>query len=1052
MTEQEPLTRSERLARLEGRLDRLDERLAAVEVRLLGEAPVDETAAPAIPVSPAGWTAPGTALGGALWGSTVTPARAAVEAPASVGDRRCGRCGKPISPYWKGKCNHCGVAFAEVPPVSVVIAGARVAPAAPPAPAAEPVTAAAEAPVPIEAAWLTAIKEAIGWTPGGGWSLQEIEQRVTGRLLAWVGGAAVLIGVIFFLSLAFSSGWVGPELRVLIGLAGGALFIAGSAWLFERGQALLGHVLVAVGLGTISLALLAATRLYGLVPAELALAGSLLSMAAATVIAIRAGSQAVAAFGVVAMLAAPPLLGAPASLATIGFLGTALAATTAIALFRSWSWLPSLAFILTAPQLAVWILGHPDRALGLAGVVAFWALSAVAAGGEEFRHRRGELRVSSAPLLVANAAFLVGAGFLLLDGDATPLRGLFLALVALAHFVLGGYFLRAEGELHPFGMLAVGTGVTAVTMAIPVQFGGPVVALAWAAEAVALAWVFGTRDHRYAGIVAAVLGTLAVAHLVAIEYPVERLIVGLGHPAGAMPFVNGAGLTLGFLLGGLAVAGIFVRSASIRIGLGAAGFALVAYALPFELSGPPLAIGWVAEAVTLAWIRGDAVRFPADARGFADVGGIVLGILGIGHFVLVEYPLWKFSGGGTTAVGAIPFVNGSGLTLALLLVALAAAAYLARSSPVRAALASVGLLLVAYALPFELSGMALLAGWSGLAVLAVALQASVDLVVPRVAPRAGFERARALYLPAILGGVLALADLLNSYLPPGEIGREPLPQIPFVDERSVAAAVAIGAMLLAAFVTRVPAIRAGAIVAATVTAAYLAPFELPVFGVVIGWSALALALALPIRWDRPGARLYTVAAATLAGLGLAVTLTLVAPPARLAVGAGKEIDHPLLLSEASAALAGLIVLAAAGSRRFRGRREGTALAVAGGALAVYLLSIGVVDAFQARLGGPVALEELQKQAQVALSILWAVVGVGAFGGGVLRGLALVREFGLALLALATLKVFVFDLAALDVSYRVLSFIGLGILLLVSAYVYQSLRPGRHGKGGAAPSH
>ena len=348
--------------------------------------------------------------------------------------------------------------------------------------------------------------------------------------------------------------------------------------------------------------------------------------------------------------------------------------------------------------------------------------------------------------------------------------------------------------------------------------------------------------------------------------------------------------------------------------------------------------------------------------------------------------------------------------------------------------------------------MALLAGWSGLAVLAVALQASVDLVVPRVAPRAGFERARALYLPAILGGVLALADLLNSYLPPGEIGREPLPQIPFVDERSVAAAVAIGAMLLAAFVTRVPAIRAGAIVAATVTAAYLAPFELPVFGVVIGWSALALALALPIRWDRPGARLYTVAAATLAGLGLAVTLTLVAPPARLAVGAGKEIDHPLLLSEASAALAGLIVLAAAGSRRFRGRREGTALAVAGGALAVYLLSIGVVDAFQARLGGPVALEELQKQAQVALSILWAVVGVGAFGGGVLRGLALVREFGLALLALATLKVFVFDLAALDVSYRVLSFIGLGILLLVSAYVYQSLRPGRHGKGGAAPSH
>lgn len=750
MTEQEPLTRSERLARLEERLDRLERQLRALEARLPETAPAVRETRPsevrgiealASEGPPSALrAAPEPARGGAFWGPTVTPAGAAVEAPASVGDRRCGRCGKPISPYWKAKCNHCGTAFAEVPPVPVVTAEAPPAPAARPAPEAEPVAAAAEAPVPAEAPWLTALKEAMGWTPGGGWSLREIEQRVTGRLLAWVGGAAVLIGVIFFLSLAFTRGWIGPELRVLIGLAGGSLFVAGSAWLFERGQALLGHVLVAVGLGTISLALLAATRLYGLVPAELALAGSLLSMAAATVIAIRAGSQAVAAFGVVAMLAAPPLLGAEASLATIGFLGTALAATTAIALFRTWSWLPSLAFILTAPQLAVWILGHPDPALGLVGVGAFWALSAVAAGGEEFRHRRGELRVSSAPLLVANAAFLVWAGFLLLDGDATPFRGLFLALVAVAHFGLGGYFLRAEGELHPFGMLALGTGIAAVTMAIPVQFGGPVVALAWAAEAVALAWVFGTRDHRFAGMAAGILGTLAVAHLVAIEYPVERLIVGFVYPSDALPFLNGAGLTLGFLLGGLAVAGIFARSAPIRIGLGAAGFALVAYALPFELSGPPLAIGWVAEAVALAWIRGDADRFPADARGFADAGGIVLGILGIGHFVLVEYPLWSFTLGGKTSADAIPFVNGSGLTLALLLVALAAAAYLARSSPIRVALAAVGLLLVAYALPFEISGIALLAGWGGLTVLAVALQATVDLVVPSAAPRAGFDR------------------------------------------------------------------------------------------------------------------------------------------------------------------------------------------------------------------------------------------------------------------------------------------------------------------------
>jgi len=51
-----------------------------------------------------------------------------------------------------------------------------------------------------------------------------------------------------------------------------------------------------------------------------------------------------------------------------------------------------------------------------------------------------------------------------------------------------------------------------------------------------------------------------------------------------------------------------------------------------------------------------------------------------------------------------------------------------------------------------------------------------------------------------------------------------------------------------------------------------------------------------------------------------------------------------------------------------------------------------------------------------------------------------RIFGLALLGLVTLKVFIVDLAALDVAYRVLSFVALGILLLGAAYLYSRLQP------------
>jgi uncharacterized membrane protein len=59
---------------------------------------------------------------------------------------------------------------------------------------------------------------------------------------------------------------------------------------------------------------------------------------------------------------------------------------------------------------------------------------------------------------------------------------------------------------------------------------------------------------------------------------------------------------------------------------------------------------------------------------------------------------------------------------------------------------------------------------------------------------------------------------------------------------------------------------------------------------------------------------------------------------------------------------------------------------------------------------------------------------------VVRWATPVRLGGLALLALATTKVFLYDLASLDATYKVASFIGLGVLLLVSSYAYQRLKP------------
>jgi uncharacterized membrane protein len=101
--------------------------------------------------------------------------------------------------------------------------------------------------------------------------------------------------------------------------------------------------------------------------------------------------------------------------------------------------------------------------------------------------------------------------------------------------------------------------------------------------------------------------------------------------------------------------------------------------------------------------------------------------------------------------------------------------------------------------------------------------------------------------------------------------------------------------------------------------------------------------------------------------------------------------------------------------------------------------VGVVAGFQRLVGGSVPVEELAVQAQVALSVTWTTLGVIALGAGLVTRRTLLRQAGLGLLAVATAKVFVVDLAAMDVAYRALVLAGLGVLLLLGAWVLTRFR-------------
>jgi hypothetical protein len=744
---------------------------------------------------------------------------------------------------------------------------------------------------------------------------------------------------------------------------------------------------------------------------------------------------------------------------TLLFVAAVLVGTTGIALWRSWSWLPPVAFILAAPQAASWIGSGPEPAFGLAGIALFWLLNIVAAGGEAFRRRRDDLSASSATLLLANVAFLVWAGFQVLGGDLTTYRGFFLVLVALAHLGIGGYFVVRDGERNLFGLLAIGTGIAALTMAAPIQLGAPAVPIAWTAEAVALAWLAARRGHPYSAVVSGLLYAMAGAYLVSLYIDLEPPLTGVA-------FANATGATLGFFAAGIAAGVWFARDGSLRSGLASFGLLVASVCMPQVLVPATATIAmtllmvvgaaaWRAlpllPSTPIAWqVEGllpRATREVREWRGPADaLLPLATGFVGlIGTILLVGSiygPAIFVTPSGT------PFVDPAGAALAVYLNGLAAVAWISGRSVLRQPLAAIGLLVIAWACPAEFDGVVLVAAWASLMVLGFAVWRGLA-ALPHETPRilttgvvAGRDLVLAsdllLPLAALVAGALAVIHVLVVELPLGEFGKVTPPEVPFTDSGAVVAMIlvvavlATGALIRGALARRVSILVAGGVVA------YAIPFEVYAWAVSVLWVGLGgLALVL-IRPDRDGRPTYIVAAAGLVGAAGLVAVGIVAPPSWLVVGS--VALEPIVVLQAIAAIgavgAGLVAIARTGQGEVWARWAW----IGAGVSLVYLCSIAVVGLVSTQVGGAIATEELQTQGQVALSVTWMILGVVAFVAGLRSRIDDLRHGGLALLGLATAKVFLFDLSALDVAYRVISLIALGLLLLMSAWLWQRFQP------------
>lgn len=368
----------------------------------------------------------------------------------------------------------------------------------------------------------------------------EFEKLLGGRIFAWVGGLATLLGVVFFMRIALGEGWLTEEIRTVLAAVGSlALFLAG-VWLHERrGLRELSQLVVATSIAGLYATAVVATKSYDLVSPLIGLEAAALIGVVGVFVAVRWSSMLVAGIGVLGALAAPLLVGVDTDGGSIAFVAVALAASVGVLLWQRWGWLALGAFAVSAPQLVIWAFDSDERSipLVLAVLVGFWLLYAAAAFGYELRNRR-ELTLPAASwlLLLGASTLIVGVGCLVLNNaDEDMALNAWVFGFGAVHLLLGGAAVRF-GIHREIGSLLIAGGIGLVSFGFANALDGPTLVAAWAAASAALAFLATRVDatpnpalsnaERLLLLSGVFLG-LALAHTLVVEAPPSAIANGV---------------------------------------------------------------------------------------------------------------------------------------------------------------------------------------------------------------------------------------------------------------------------------------------------------------------------------------------------------------------------------------------------------------------------------------------------------------------------------------------------------------------------------------------
>ncbi|BDC52483.1 hypothetical protein F183_A47980 [Bryobacterales bacterium F-183] len=416
-----------------------------------------------------------------------------------------------------------------------------------------------------------------------------IESNVGLKWINRIGVVTVLIGIVFFFKYAVDNEWVGPAGRVLIGVFTGLLALLAGDRLWHRGQEVFAQGVQALGSAVLYLSFFAAYSFYDLIPQAAAFVLLLATTALTGALSLRYNARTPLLLALFGAYMTPFLLskGEPNDLFFLCYMLMVNAAAMFVARMKDWKSVETIAL------LGMWILNmawNGDRAskagrhLGVVFTALNWAVCA--ASPNVWVPMLAQFGASISLGIAFEEQWEGGVQLMLV---ALFFAGLAVSWVKKLPFGAGVALLSYWVGVAVVSAPRIAEHVTELALCYTVVHLG---VFAWTAVRASSATGSQTKSDLLSVAASGAIYFGAMYALLRTEY---SAYLGLFTVAVAASY-----LLLGYLL----YRGVPAENRDLSGPLLAAGLALafLALAVPIQLTGYRITIGWAIQSAALTWI------------------------------------------------------------------------------------------------------------------------------------------------------------------------------------------------------------------------------------------------------------------------------------------------------------------------------------------------------------------------------------------------------------------------------------------------------------------